>query len=132
MLGGNCIFALALSGTFIFTIACGGATAGRTGASDPVDDVAEGTVEVLSTKGSDAAGERTHIVVFRDWKNVEHLLLLRYEIHPVRVLSVMLDGRVVPRGPSWGRIGRRLDTVGVVNDATYILRCLGRSPDAVC
>jgi hypothetical protein len=71
-------------------------------------------------------------VTYRDATSAQHRLQLRFTSYPITPTSLVVDGRAIPRGPAWGRLGRALHDAGLDNNATVLLRCFGNDPSERC
>jgi hypothetical protein len=108
----------------VFLAACGAAAPGPTSRLDPADALAPGPLAFVSAR-SIYEGDSFEEITFRDARGATHVLTLHYTSYPIVVTRVTIDGKAVPQGASWGRVGTRLVAAGVSNNATFMLRCFG-------
>ena len=71
-------------------------------------------------------------VSFRDANGLAHALRLGFTSYPIAPTSLTIDGRPVPQGPAWARLGRLLRSAGLSNNATILLLCYGGDPEQRC
>ena len=97
--------------------------------TDPIEVLPSGPLLVLPRPPEMSVGdggEASYVVTFRDSSSSEHVLTLSFTSYPIAVTAVVLDGKNVPRGSSWARLGRRLVAAYVQpNNVTILLRCFG-------
>ena len=110
---------------FVLLAACSAAapTPGSPAPLDAADALAPGPLTFVSARSS-FEGDSFEEITFRDAR-ASHVLKLHYTSYPIVVTRVTIDGKAVPQGASWGRVGTRLVDAGVSNNATFMLRCFG-------